>query len=246
MQPCFTYHFLGGAGQGENCKRNVWHTACVKDWPFSTVYRRKSSCSKLHKSKFPPSLTHSCILGPSSGHRGRMRPCQLVENSCRSLASYNKCLATLWDPTQYRTRWPWDLTLQWRTEKLGMNLAVLQRRKHQHICVGSVWKSHFICLLCLIWKLAYLHGLGFRLFTYVDDLVEYAQQQLDNLDFKSVIFYSSIFRSLSRERRDWDYTGSRYQQASHKLPIILTEEGKEDTQTPCQYVNSFWMALFLE
>lgn len=53
----------------ENCKRNVWHTACVKDWAFSAAYRPNSSRSKLHKSKFPLSLTHSCILWLSSGRR---------------------------------------------------------------------------------------------------------------------------------------------------------------------------------
>lgn len=63
---------------------------------------------------------------------------------------------------------------------MEINLAVLQTGKHLGLCAGTVCESHFICLLRLILKLTYLHGLRFRIFTHMDDHDEHVKQQLDN------------------------------------------------------------------
>lgn len=63
---------------------------------------------------------------------------------------------------------------------MEINLAVLQTGKHLDLCAGTACESHFICLLRLILKLTYLHGLRFCIFTHMDDHDEHVKQQLDN------------------------------------------------------------------
>lgn len=50
------------------------------------------------------------------------------------------------------------------------------------------------------------------------------------------------FQASARELCHWNYTGTHYKQMSHKLPITLTEEGKEEkaeTLSVCQQFHGF-------